>query len=100
MVIGLAALAGRLGLPGDAPVVLSNRGSLIVRLGAVAARVSTVTASSRREPFAWLVREVAMGSYAGGRGAPVVPPPPGVPPGPYQQDGFAISLWRYLTRCS
>jgi hypothetical protein len=98
---GLAAavgLAGRLGLPASDPVVLSNRGNLVVRFPAahVVARVATLTAWTRQEPFRWLAREVAVARYVAGRGGSVVPPARGADPGPHWQDGFAISLWEYL----
>ena len=98
---GLAAavgLADRLGLAADDPAVLSNRGNLLVRFPAagVVARVATLTAWTRREPFRWLAREVAVARHVAGHGGPVVPPARGADPGPHWQDGFAISLWEYL----
>jgi hypothetical protein len=98
---GLAAavaLVGRLGLSAREPAVLSNRGNLLVHFPAAAlvARVATLTAWTRREPFQWLAREVAVARYVAGRGGPVVPPAHGVDPGPHWQDGFAISLWEHV----
>ena len=98
---GLAAavaLVSRLGLPAREQAVLSNRGNLLVHFpaAAVVARVATLTAWTRREPFQWLAREVAVARYVAGRGGPVVPPAHGVDPGPHWQDGFAISLWEHV----
>jgi hypothetical protein len=98
---GLAAavaLVERLGLSASEPDVLSNRGNLLVRFPAASlvARVATLTAWTRREPFRWLAREVAVARYVAGRGGPVVPPARGVDPGPHWQDGFAISLWEHV----
>jgi hypothetical protein len=98
---GLAAavaLVERLGLSASEPVVLSNRGNLLVRFPAASlvTRVATLTAWTRREPFQWLAREVAVARYVAGRGGPVVPPAHGVDPGPHWQDGFAISLWEHV----
>ena len=98
---GLAAavaLVERLGLPGSQHVVLSNRGNLIVRFPAASlvARVATLTAWTRREPYTWLAREVAVARHVAGRGGPVVPPARSVDPGPHWQDGFAISLWEHV----
>jgi aminoglycoside phosphotransferase len=89
-------LAERLGLPRDEPVILSNRGNLLVHLApaAVVARVATLTAQTRRDPAEWLAREVAVASYVAARGGPAVPPAPDA--GPHWQDGFAISLWEYV----
>jgi aminoglycoside phosphotransferase (APT) family kinase protein len=77
---------------------LSNRGNLLVHFPAASlvARVATLTAWTRREPFRWLAREVAVARYVAGRGGPVVPPARGVDPGPHWQDGFAISLWEHV----
>jgi hypothetical protein len=98
---GLAAavaLVGRLELSAREPAVLSNRGNLLVHFPAAAlvARVATLTAWTRREPFQWLAREVAVARYVAGRGGPVVPPAHGIDPGPHWQDGFAISLWEHV----
>lgn len=95
--VGLA-LGRRLGLPTGHPAVLSSRGNLLLHFvpAPVVARVATLTAWSRRDPFAWLAREVAVAGYVADRGGPVVPPARTVDPGPYMQDGFAISLWEHV----
>jgi Ser/Thr protein kinase RdoA (MazF antagonist) len=92
-----AALARRLGLPAADPVVLSGRGNLLVHLAPapVVARVATLTAWSRRDPLAWLVREVAVAGWLADRDGPVVPPSRVADPGPHVEDGFAISLWEF-----
>ncbi len=92
------ALTRRLGLPAGEPVVLSSRGNLLLHFAPapVVARVATLTAFSRRDPFAWLAREVAVADYVAARGGPVVAPSRLVGPGPYWQDGFAVSFWDYL----
>jgi len=89
-------LAQRLGLPRDEPVILSNRGNLLLHLtpAPVVARVATLTARSRRDPFEWLAREVAVARHVASRGGPVVAPADDA--GPHWQDGFAISLWEYV----
>ncbi len=97
---GLAAavaLAARLDLPAADPAVLSARGNLLVHFAPapVVARVATLTAWSRRDPFAWLAREVAVAGYVAGRDGPVVPPSRAADPGPHVQDGFVISLWQH-----
>jgi Phosphotransferase enzyme family len=89
-------LAQRLGLPCDEPVILSNRGNLLLHLAPapVVARVATLTARSRRDPFEWLTREVAVAGYVASHGGPAVPPAEDA--GPHWQDGFAISLWEHV----
>ena len=94
----VAAVAQRLGLPVADAAILSSRGSLLVHLGPapVVARVSTLSAWSRSDPFAWLAQEVAVAGYIAARGGPVTRPASGVDPGPHWQDGFAVSLWEYI----
>lgn len=91
------ALGSGLGLPAEHPVVLSSRGNLLLHFAPapVVARVATLTAWSRSDPFAWLAREVAVAGFVAQSGGPAVPPSKAVDPGPYLQDGFAISLWEY-----
>ena len=87
----------RLGLPADEPEVLSNRGSLMVRMprSGVVARVSTHTAAQRRDPGGGLGLEVTVGRLAHAAGAPVVPPADGlgVDAGPHAVEGLWVSLW-------
>lgn len=61
-VAAVARLGFRFGLPvGDLRVV-SARGNLLVHVAPlpVLARVATLTGWTRRDPFAWLEREVAV----------------------------------------
>ncbi len=97
---GLAAalaVARQHNLPADDPRVLSSRGNLLVHLAPapVVARVATLTAWTRRAPFAWLAREVAVSGYAARQGGPVVPPTDLADPGPHRSDVFALSLFSY-----
>jgi hypothetical protein len=80
-------LAQRLGLPHHEPLILSNRGNLLVHLAPapVVARVATLTARSRRDPVAWLAREVAVAGYVASHDGPVVAPAEEA--GPHWQDG-------------
>lgn len=100
---GLAAAtatAREQGLPADDPRVLSARGNLLVHLAPapVVARVATLTAFTRRDPFAWLAREVSVADFAARRAGPVVAPAGIADPGPHWSDGLALSLWTYLPR--
>lgn len=98
---GLAAaqtVAREQGLPGGDPAILSCRGNLVVHLAPapVVAKVATLTAWTRRNPFDWLAREVSVADYAARRGGPVVPPTRLADPGPHRSSGLAVSLWTYL----
>ncbi|USQ77384.1 phosphotransferase family protein [Ornithinimicrobium cryptoxanthini] len=91
----LTTLWQRLGLDVDEPQVLSNRGSLMVRMprAGLVARVSTHTGAQRRDPGWWLATEVAVGRIAHAAGAAVVPPAQVVDAGPHEVDGLWVSLW-------
>jgi aminoglycoside phosphotransferase (APT) family kinase protein len=98
---GLAAAIGvarEHGLPAGDPEVLSSRGNVLVHLrpAPVVARVATLTAWTRSEPFQWLAREVAVAGYAAANGGPVVPPTALTDPGPHWRDGLAVSLWTFV----
>jgi hypothetical protein len=98
---GLAAavrVAREQRLPGDDPEVLSSRGNVIVHLrpAPVVARVATLTAWTRRDPFSWLAHEVAVAGYAAGHAGPVVAPTALADPGPHWGNGLAVSLWDWV----
>lgn len=93
----LGRLWERLGLPPDEPQVLSNRGSLMVRMphAGVVARVSTHTGAQRQDQGWWLTTEVSVGRLARAAGVPVVPTADalGIDAGPHEVDGLWVSLW-------
>jgi hypothetical protein len=98
---GLAAavaLAREQRLPADDPRVLSSRGNLLVHLAPapVVARVATLTAWTRSDPFVWLAREVAVAGYAVQNGGPVVALAQQAEPGPHWSRGLAVSLWTWV----
>jgi len=92
------ALGRRLGLPVAATAVLASRGNLLLHYAPapVVARVATLSAWSRHTPSLWLAREISVAGCVAAAGGPVVPPCRSVDPGPYMQDGFAISLWEFV----
>jgi hypothetical protein len=92
------SVAREQGLPGDDPEVLSSRGNVLVRLrpAPVVARVATLTAWTRSDPFRWLANEVAVAGYAARSGGPVVAPTALADPGPHWSNGLAVSLWNWV----
>lgn len=92
------AVARAQGLPAADPEVLSSRGNVLVHLrpAPVVARVATLTAWTRAEPFDWLAREVAVAGFAAANGGPAVPPTPLADPGPHWSNGLAVSLWSFV----
>jgi len=93
----VATLARRLGLPDAKLRVLSARGNLLVQLAPapVLARAATLTAWARRDPTAWLTRELAVAGHVAARGGPVAPPTRLADPGPHVVDGVPIALAEY-----
>lgn len=90
------AVAARLGLPCDVPVVVAEGYSVRVRLdpAPVLTRVVTLGRLLRGEPRPWMQREVEVSRYLAAGGAPVVPP--WDPPGPHQEGGLDVTLWTWL----
>jgi Phosphotransferase enzyme family len=62
----------------------------------VVARVMTGTAVLHYDVERWLAREVAVGAFLAERTDVVVPPSDIPPPGPHEQDGFWMTLWRFV----
>jgi hypothetical protein len=83
---------------GGGPVVLSDRSNVLVHLRphALVARVATTTLGGRRGGKDWLARELAVAQFLTKGGGRVVPPADAIGPGPYEQDGFPITVWRYV----
>lgn len=49
-----------------------------------------------REGTAWFRRELDVVAHLALRGAPVIPPHPGMPSEPQERDGFPLSFWTYV----
>ncbi|TNC19223.1 phosphotransferase family protein [Amycolatopsis alkalitolerans] len=83
----------RLGLPTDAPEVLSRRSNVLVRLGPVVARVPATTRLLRPAVADWMAHDVALSAFLAERGAPVIPP--FEEPGPHLSHGLAVTMWPF-----
>lgn len=90
------AVAARLGLPTDNPVVVAEGYSVRVRLdpAPVLTRVITVGRVLRGAPRPWMEREIAVSEYLAAAGAPVAPPWEDA--GIHEAYGLEVSLWRWL----
>ena len=88
--------ARRHGLPVDSPIVLRDLTNVLVHLAPapVVARVPVTLA--RLRPPEWFAEEVQLAQFLAAEGAPVAPPSDEVDPGPHDQDGFAITFWRWI----
>ncbi|WP_354699620.1 hypothetical protein DSM112329_05341 [Paraconexibacter sp. AEG42_29] len=91
------AVAARAGIRSTAPSVLHDGSNTLVHLqpAPVVARVATTTGTVR-PGGGWLARELTVAGSLAATGAPVVPPTDLLPPGPHEEDGLAISFWRYV----
>src|SRR5258708_4723969 len=71
----------------DARVLRSGSNTLVhLKPSSLVARVMTATAVLHGDVEAWLESEVAVGVFAAGHGAPIVPPSDLLAPGPYHHD--------------
>ncbi len=91
-------VAERHGIPVRDVEVISDGSNLLVHLkpASVLARVATTIGLVRRPAGAWLARDLAVARYLHGQGAPVVPPSEELPAGPYFEDGYALTFWKYV----
>src|SRR3954454_23742609 len=89
------AVAGEHGVDCDEAVPIAAGSNVLVHLrpAPVVARVMTGTAVLHDDVERWLAREVAVGSFAADL---VVPPTDLLPPGPHEQDGLWMTLWRFV----
>lgn len=81
------------------PRVVRDLSNVLVHLAPapVIARVATTTAAARPDGArAWLARDVDMAGWLYAHGAAVVAPADELPPGPHDEDGFALTFWRLV----
>lgn len=92
------AVASAQGLRCEDAVVIAAGSNVLVHLKPtpVVARVMTGTAVLHEDIAKWLEREVAVGIHVAERGGPVVPPTDLLAPGPYLQDGFWMTFWKFV----
>jgi hypothetical protein len=92
------AVASGEGLRVVEPRVVGRGSNRIIWLwpAPIVARVMTGTVVLHADPRAWLAREIDVGAFLAGAGAPVVPPTSGVDPGPHLHDGLWVSLWEHV----
>lgn len=92
------AVASDEGLRGVEPRVVGRGSNRIVWLwpAPVVARVMTGTVVLHGDARAWLAREIDVGAFLAGMGAPIVPPASAVDPGPHIRAGLWLSLWEHV----
>lgn len=96
-VAAAAAVATGEGLRVVEPRVVGSGSNRIVWLwpAPIVARVMTGTVVLHADPRAWLTREIDVGTFLAGAGAPIVPPTGVVDPGPHFHAGLWVSLWEH-----
>src|SRR3954451_11462756 len=92
------AVARRHGVACEEAVRIAAGSNVLVHLkpAPVVARVMTGTAVLHDDPEQWLAREVAVGAFLAERTDLVVPPTDMLPPGPHEQDGLWMTLWKFV----
>ncbi len=92
------AVAREHGVACDEAVQIAAGSNVLVHLkpAPVVARVMTGTAVLHHDAERWLAREVAVGAFVAERSDLVVPPTDILPPGPHEQDGLWMTLWKFV----
>ena len=92
------AVAREHGVACDEAMLIAAGSNVLVHLkpAPVVARVMTGTAVLHDDVEQWLAREVAVGAFLAERTDLVVPPTDLLPPGPYEQDGLWMTMWRFV----
>jgi hypothetical protein len=91
------AVAREHGVACDEAVRIAAGSNVLVHLkpAPVVARVMTGTALLHDDVEQWLAREVAVGTFLAGTDL-VVPPSDVLPPGPHEQDGLWMTMWKFV----
>ena len=92
------AVARAHGVACDDAVRIAAGSNVLVHLkpAPVVARVMTGTAILHDDVEQWLAREVAVGTFLAERTDSVVAPSDILPPGPHEQDGLWMTLWKFV----
>jgi len=92
------AVARKHGVACDETARIAAGSNVLVHLkpAPVVARVMTGTAVLHDDAERWLAREVAVGAFLAERTDLVVPPTDVLPPGPHEQDGFWMTMWKFV----
>jgi hypothetical protein len=92
------AVAREHGVACDEAVRIAAGSNVLVHLkpAPVVARVMTGTAVLHDDAERWLAREVAVGAFVAERSDLVVAPTDILPPGPHEQDGLWMTLWKFV----
>ena len=92
------AVAREHGVACEEAVRIAAGSNVLVHLkpAPVVARVMTGTAVLHDDVERWLAREVAVGAFLAERSDVAVAPSDILPPGPHEQDGLWMTMWRFV----
>src|SRR3954453_22725231 len=92
------AVAREHGVACEEAVRIAAGSNVLVHLkpAPVVARVMTATAVLHDDAEQWLARDVAVRARAAERSDVVVPPTDILPPGPHEQGGLWMTLWKFV----
>jgi hypothetical protein len=92
------AVARQYGVGCDEAAPIAGGSNALVHLkpAPVVARVMTGTSMLHDDTERWLAREVAVAAFLAGRTDLAVPPSDLLPPGPHEQDGLWMTMWRFV----
>lgn len=76
--------------------VLQHGSTLVLRLSSSLVARIVVDTDGQRQGDGWFRRELQVVAHLAARGAPVIPPHPGMPAEPIICEGFPISFWNFV----
>ena len=92
------AVARQYGVACNEAVPIAGGSNALVHLkpAPVVARVMTGTSMLHDDTEQWLTREVAVAAFLAERTDLAVPPSDLLPPGPHEQDGLWMTMWKFV----
>ena len=90
------AVAREAGLEVREPRLLRDLTNVLVHLAPAPVVARVPVTFTRVRGRAWIERELELTAFLAGSGAKVAGPARSVYPGPYEQDGFLVTLWEYF----
>ncbi|HVJ45592.1 MAG TPA: aminoglycoside phosphotransferase family protein [Luteolibacter sp.] len=97
-VVAAVGTARAHGVEPDRCEVLQNGSTLVLRLSETLVARVVQDRDGPRQGTDWFEREIAVAVHLAERGAPVIPVHPDLPPGPYEQAGYPLNFWKFVTR--
>jgi Ser/Thr protein kinase RdoA (MazF antagonist) len=90
------AVAREAGLDVREPRLLRDLTNVLVHLAPAQVVARVPMTFTRLRGRAWIERELALTAYLAAAGAEVAGPCRSVDPGPYERDGYLVTLWEYV----